>query len=191
MSLTPAFKIGEANAWIFMSVFLLQMLAIGLIDKRSWERSHVPVEARRSKSERYAGTAGNFVWLLAMGYSVFLPLQLGTLWFYAGLSVFAVGLAFLATATFNFIAAPANQLIQRGAYRLSRHPMYSAAFLICLGSGIAAASWLFVFLSMIMALCLYREALIEERYCLTKYGKAYQEYQSRTPRWIGVVRGRI
>ncbi len=106
MSLIPAFKIGVWNAWIFMCVFLLQMLAIMVVDKRVWERSHIPIEARQNKLERYIGTIGNFIWFLALGYSVFLPFQLGTLWFYMGFSVFIIGLTLLAIATFNFIGIP-------------------------------------------------------------------------------------
>jgi protein-S-isoprenylcysteine O-methyltransferase Ste14 len=162
------------------------MLAILFADKRVRERSHIPIEARRNKLERYMGIIGNFVWLLALGYSVFLPLQLGTIWFYFGLSFFVIGLTLMAIATFNFIATPADQLITKGAYNFSRHPMYLATFFICLGSGIAAASWLFIFFSLIMALCFYQEALIEERYCLNRYDNAYEEYINRTPRWIGV-----
>jgi hypothetical protein len=33
MSLIPAFEIGVWNAWIFMSVFILQMLVIMLLGK--------------------------------------------------------------------------------------------------------------------------------------------------------------
>ena len=186
MSLMPAFKIGIWNAWIFMSVFLLQMLAIMFVDKRVWERSHIPIDARRNKFERYVSIIGNFIWLLAMGYSVFLPLQIGTIWFYIGLSIFIIGLALMVIATFNFIATPADQLITKGAYNFSRHPMYLATFLVCLGSGIATVSLLFIFLGIIMALCFYQEALIEERYCLNRYGNVYQEYINRTPGWIGV-----
>jgi len=169
-----------------MSVFLLQMLAIMFVDKRVWERSHIPIEARRNKLERYVGIIANLIWLLALGYSVFLPLQLGTTWFYIGLSVFIIGLTLMALATFNFIATPADQLITKGAYQFSRHPMYVATFFICLGAGIATGSWLFIFFSIIMALCFYQEALIEERYCLNRYGNVYQEYINRTPGWIGV-----
>ena len=187
MSLMPAaLKIGIWNAWIFMSVFLLQMLAIVFIDKRVWERSHIPASVKRNKLERYVSIIGNFIWLLAMAYSVFLPLRLGTIWFYFGLSVFIIGLTLMAIATFNFIAAPSDQLITKGAYNFSRHPMYLATFFICLGSGIATVSCLFIFISIIMFLCFNHEALIEERYCLNKYGNAYQEYINRTPRWVGV-----
>jgi protein-S-isoprenylcysteine O-methyltransferase Ste14 len=187
VSFIPAFKIGIWNAWIFMSVFLIQMLAIMFADKRIRERSHVPIEARRNKLERYAGIVGNFTWLLAMGYSVFLPLQPGTFWFYSGLSFFIIGLILMVFATFNFITTPADQLIKKGVYQFSRHPMYLATFFICLGSGIAAASWLFIFFSVILSLCFHQEALIEERYCLEKYGSDYQEYLNRVPRWLGVT----
>lgn len=187
MSLIPAaFKIDIWNAWIFMSVFLLQMLAIRFIDKSVWERSHIPIDARRNRFERYTSIIGNFIWLLAMGYSVLLPLQIGTIWFHIGLSVFIIGLALMVIATFNFIATPADQLITKGAYKFSRHPMYLATFLICLGSGIATVSLLFIFLSIIMASCFYQEALIEERYCFNSHGNAYKEYINSTNRWIGV-----
>jgi protein-S-isoprenylcysteine O-methyltransferase Ste14 len=169
-----------------MSVFLLQMLAILLVDKRVWERGHTPKEARGSQLERSVGVIGNISWLSAMGYSVFLPLQPGTTWFTIGVAVFSMGSIIMALATYNFIYTPVDQVIAQGAYRFSRHPMYVAAVFICLGAGIAAGSWLLVLFSIIMALCWYQESLIEERYCLARYGNAYQEYIHRTPRLIGI-----
>ena len=182
----PTFKIGILNAWIFMSVFLIQMLVIMFADKRIREKSHVPGDTKRNMRERYGGIIGNFVWLLAMGYSVFLPIQFGAIWFYVGLSVFFIGFVVIAIATFNFITTPAELLITKGIYQFSRHPMYLATFFICLGTGIATVSWLFVLFSIIMASCFYQEALMEERYCLNRYGKAYKEYMNRTPAWIGI-----
>ena len=189
MSLLQAtLKIDLWNAWIFMSVFLLQMLAILLIDRRVSKRSHIPKEARQNKFERSVGIIGNLIWLLAMAYSVFLPLRLGTFWFYIGLSAFMVGLAIMVIATKDFMTAPADQLITKGAYAYSRHPMYLATFLICLGAGIATVSYPFLFLSLIMASCFYQEALIEERYCINKYGIAYEKYMNNTHRWASVRR---
>ncbi len=179
-------KIGIWNAWIFMSVFILQMVAMFLIDKRVWRKSHIPEEVKRKKFEKSASTIGNILWLLAMSYSIFLPLQLGTIWFYVGFSFFIVGLIFMSIGTTNFITTPADQLITKGVYKISRHPMYFSTFLICLGSGIATKSLLFACISIIMALCLYQEALIEDRYCLNKYGSVYLQYKRRTRTIIGV-----
>lgn len=168
-----------------MSVFLLQMVAIYFVDKQAWERSHLPGEASRNRLERYAGFTGNIAWFAAMIYSVFLPFQLGTVWFYVGLAVFFIGLIFITVATCNFIDTPAQQIITKGVYKISRHPMYLASFFICLGSGIAGKSWLFVFLSVLMGSCFYIEALAEEKYCLNKYGNAYEHYMNTTSRVIG------
>ncbi|MGB7055846.1 MAG: isoprenylcysteine carboxylmethyltransferase family protein, partial [bacterium] len=184
MSFIPIFKIGVWNAWIFMSIFVLQMLVIIFVGKRVSERSHVPKEVQRSRLERYTGIIAHISWLLALGYSIFLPFQLQTTWFYIGLFVFIVGLILMTIATIDFITAASDQLITKGAYRFSRHPIYLATFFICLGAGIASVSFVFIFISIIMAFCLNKEAFIEERYCLDKYGRAYQEYLSSVSRWI-------
>jgi len=186
MPLIPAFKIGVWNAWIFMSVFILQMIVMIFAGKHVWERSHVPAETRRSRSDKYVSLVSNLVWLAGMGYSIFLPFKLGTVWFYSGLILFIIGLAVMTIATCNFIYTPADQVITRGAYRLSRHPLYLATFFICLGSGIASASWLFILLTLIMVYCFHQEALLEEKYCLEEYNTAYQNYKNRVPRWIGI-----
>ena len=186
MSFLPPFKIGIWNAWIFMSVFVLQMIIIMFSDKRTRERSHVPPEAKRNKFERYIGIIANIFWLLALGYSIFLPLLFGSMWFYTGLTVFIIGLIIMGIATVNFITTSPDQMITKGAYRLSRHPMYLATFFICLGSGIAGVSGLFIFISVIMALCFHQEALIEERYCLDNYREAYKVYMNSVPRWLGI-----
>jgi len=186
MSLTPALRIGLWNAWIFMFIFAIQMLVMAFVGKDVRERSHIPKEFRRNRFERYTGTTANILWLLALAYSVFLPFQFATVWFYVGLLIFVVGAILMTTATFDFIAGNPDQVITKGAYKISRHPMYLAIILICMGAGIASLSFLLIFLTILMAFCLHREALIEERYCLGKYCGAYQEYLNNVPRWIGV-----
>ena len=186
MSLVPVFKIGLWNAWLPMSVFLLQMLVIMAGDHRIMEKSHVPAEAKHQGLEKHTGSVANAVWMLALIYSVFLPLQPGFPFFFDGLAVFAAGLILLIIATANFLTTPVDRLITQGAYRFSRHPMYLATLLICLGTGLAAASWIFLVLAVLMFLCFRLEAGLEERYCLEKYGDTYREYAGRTPRWLGL-----
>jgi len=182
----PELKLGFWNGWLFMSVFILQMLFMMLGDKSVQQRTHIPPEARRSKSERNVSLIANLLWLIALIYSVFLPLQLNTLWFYIGLAIFVIGLIILAAATMSFMITPVDELITKGIYRISRHPMYLSTFLICMGTGIGTVSWVFILLSLLMAYCFRGEALIEERVCLEQFGSDYQEYSKRVPRWIGI-----
>ena len=83
----PELKLGFWNGWLFMSVFILQMLVMMLGDKSVQQRTHIPPEARRSKSERNVSLIANLVWLAALIYSLFLPLQVNTLWFFIGLVI--------------------------------------------------------------------------------------------------------
>jgi protein-S-isoprenylcysteine O-methyltransferase Ste14 len=184
MSLVPAFEIGIWNAWIFMSSFLLQWLAIILAGKNVAQRSGHPADMKKSQAEKRAGIIGNSIWLLATLYSIFLPLQLGTVWFYLGLAIFLIGLGVLTAATINFATAPAEKPVTRGAYYFSRHPLYLSMFIIYIGTSIATASWLLFLLGVANIFWMRTETRVEERYCLERYNKDYREYMNRTPRWI-------
>ena len=186
MSLIPAFEIGLWNAWIFMSSFLLQWLAVGLAGKRVSQRTGHPTEMKRSKSDQRIGMAATITWVIATIYSIFLPLQSGTIWFYIGLGVFLSGLTILTIATLNFSTTPHDKLITGGVYHYSRHPMYLAMFLIYIGTSLASASWLFFLLTIGTGTLIRLETILEERYCLEKYSNAYREYMNRTQRWLGV-----
>jgi protein-S-isoprenylcysteine O-methyltransferase Ste14 len=186
MSLVPAFEIGIWNAWIFMSSFILQMLVIMLLGKKVWARSSLPSGIKRSKLEKSAPLVGNSVWGLATLYSIFLPLKLGTLWFYIGLPVFLVGLVILAIATADFATVPAEKPATKGAYYFSRHPLYLSMIIIYIGTAIATASWLFLLLGLANTFWVRIEVRVEERYCLERYNKDYREYINRTPRWLGL-----
>jgi len=186
MSLIPAFEIGIWNAWIFMSSFLLQWLVIILAGKNVAERSGHPADMKKSRAEKMTGIIGNAIWLLATIYSIFLPLELGTIWFYPGLAIFLIGLGVLTTATINFATAPADKPVTQGMYSFSRHPLYLSMFIIYLGTSIATASWVFFLLGIANIFWMRTEALVEERYCLERYSNTYREYMNGTPRWIGI-----
>jgi protein-S-isoprenylcysteine O-methyltransferase Ste14 len=125
---------------------------------------------------------------MAVAYSIFLPLQSGTIWFYAGLAIFLKGLVVLTTATINFATTPMDVPITRGIYHYSRHPMYLASLLIYFSVGISSASWVFLLILVIQSVSMRIAAVEEERYCLEKYGAAYREYMDRTPRWLGLLK---
>jgi protein-S-isoprenylcysteine O-methyltransferase Ste14 len=127
---------------------------------------------------------------ILIAYSVFLPLKLGTAWFYAGLTVYLVGLAIFLTAIVNVATTPMGQLFTKGLYHFSRHPMYIAVSIINVGVGIASASWIFLLLSVVIIVLYTSQVVAEERGCLETYGDEYQEYMNRTPRWIGIPKSR-
>jgi len=187
MLLVPAFKIGVWNAWIFMIWPWVDMLAVRLVGSDVYRRaSGLPSEMKTSHRYRVVSYVSMAVDTMAVAYSIFLPLQLGTRWFYAGLSIFLLGLVVLTAATVNFATTPMDVPITRGVYHYSRHPLYLASLLIYLSVGIASASWVFLLVFFVQSVSIRIAAVGEERCCLEKYGDAYREYIDRTPRWLGL-----
>jgi protein-S-isoprenylcysteine O-methyltransferase Ste14 len=193
MSLIPAFDIGLWNAWIFELCALLPLPILLLIGKRRASNSEKGADSKSeldymTKAERRLFGFSRVVMFLHVIYSIFLPLKLGTTWFYVGLPIALVGLIMLLTVWVKFATAiVGDELITTGLYRYSRHPMYLTWFLMNVGITIACASWLFLLLSIASVLFAnVRFAGFEERLCLEKYGDAYREYMDRTPRWLGL-----
>jgi len=184
VSLIPAFEIGLCNAWIFMLYHFLPMPLLMLIHRGETEQfQSVP----HSETEKKLYPVAWIVWLLASAYSIFLPLQLGTIWFYIGLPVSIVGLITYTIVIVTFATTPIdNEPLTKGLYRYSRHPMYITQLVLFVGVGIASASWLFLLFSIVYTILSFVIAIPEERFCCEKYGDAYREYMNRTPRWIGI-----
>lgn len=81
--------------------------------------------------------------------------------------------------------SPPKHLVTRGPYRVSRNPMYVGVLLMLLG-------WALLFWSPVLAtyaasmaaLFHLRIVLGEEPWLARTHGEAWDEYRSRTPRWL-------
>jgi protein-S-isoprenylcysteine O-methyltransferase Ste14 len=189
MSLIPEFELGLWNAWIFVLPHILIFGSSPLLKRESL----IKKESALWASPSYAGLDRMYLQLfrvimaILLLYSVFLPLAIGTVWFYAGLSVYLMGFAFIILAMLAFIATPVDKPNTTGIYSISRHPINLGTFSIYIGIGIASASWVYILLALI-SLAPIRNALMipEERMCCERFGNAYREYMNKTPRWIGI-----
>lgn len=188
MSLLPDFEIGLWNAWILMLYFPLHPLIVIVIDKLigvgdiDKKMGQVPCTG----TEKKIFNSVMVLIVLAFVYSVFLPLKLGTLWFYLGLSIYLVGLVMFLVAIVNIATTSHARPFTEGAYRYSRHPMTFWGNIMHLGVGIASASWVFLLFTVLAAILFHYLVIAEERGCLELYGDSYREYVNRTPRWIGI-----
>ncbi len=186
MPLIPAFEIGIWNAWILMVWLLIPFFAepLHIIPKGREKGSDFTAEF--SKAQKTALFSLHIIYLLMIIYSVFIPLKLGTAWFYAGLLIYLFGLFLYAMVLVGFATTPTDKLITRGIYRYSRNPMHLSQFPIFVGVGIAAASWVFLLIAVIYAISPILWVEAEERHCLKFYGDDYRKYMKQTPRWIGI-----
>ena len=187
MSLIPAFKIGVWNAWIFMLLDVLTFpLFIRIAKGRAPEVEGKSQVSAMSRTARITLYSSKIIYIPAFIYSIFLPLKLGTVWFYVGLPITLIGFITGVIVILNWAASPRGEPVTNGLYRYSRHPMYVTAFVFFLGVSIATASWVFLLFTILLIAASFYFAPLEEQSCLEKYGDAYREYMSRTPRYIGI-----
>jgi len=187
MSLIPEFELGLWNAWIFM----LPSLLLTLFSLRWFMEKRAPSpNMPMSKTNLSFCLVSKFTYFAAVIYSVFLPLKSGTIWFYLGLPITLIGLVGSVMTVVSWVNTPAGEIVTRGIYRFSRHPIYVTEVLLLLGVSMASASWFFLLFPTIVGVGVAYFIKMEEAQCISHYGNAYREYMDRTPRWIGMPRPR-
>jgi len=186
MSAVPAFEVGIWNAWI-LTVF---MLLVGMVPaffiskERAKQLESRPPYNNIEKISVLATHA--FIMPAVAIYSIFLPLKLDTAWLYTGLPICFMGGILMLISYINIKDTPPDELVTKGAYHISRHPLYFGQFLIYIGMGIACASWVLLLFALAW-IVLWQIALsAEERDLVEQYGETYRQYMNRTPRWIGI-----
>jgi protein-S-isoprenylcysteine O-methyltransferase Ste14 len=75
-------------------------------------------------------------------------------------------------------------LVQKGAYRYIRHPLYSSLILLSLGIFFKQISWTGVFLALLACTLIDVIAVIEEKENVTRMGQQYLDYMKKTRKFI-------
>ena len=193
MSLVPEFELGLWNAWIiavlgfllpWIPPFINKELASKRMGKIKWNEY--------GKTVKIALIITQFIIMpFTIIYSFFLPLKLGTIWFYVGLPISIVGIIMPIIAGVSFATAPLDKPLTTGVYRFTRNPEYFSVFLQYLGIGISCLSWIFILCAAAWITSFHIEVIqSEEPSLIEKYGDAYKEYMKQTPRWIGIPKSK-
>ena len=185
ISLIPPFEIGLWNAWIFMIWTIVTPILLSLLIKEKGVskilRTSVPMKHEKTLNIISMGAV-----IIGFLYSIFLPLKINTIWLYIGSLIFLFGFIFDLSILITLRSAKPDKPFTNGPYKYSRHPGYFALFMIMMSISIMSLSWVFLLITIICGIHLIIVAPVEEKYCLEKYGKVYQGYIERTPRWIGL-----
>jgi len=78
-------------------------------------------------------------------------------------------------------------LVQRGAYRYIRHPLYASLFWLGLGIFLKGISLVTAILTVVVIVALLATARIEEAENIRHFGPAYEEYMRQTKRFIPYI----
>jgi protein-S-isoprenylcysteine O-methyltransferase Ste14 len=187
VSLIPAFELGLWNAWIF----ILPMIIISILGSKILGKRGAEEVSSLTKRVKTANSLYFLILVLLYAYSIFLPLELNTVWFYAGVLIYLLGVLVVILSLLSFHTTPADKLVTKGVYRISRNPGYVGDFLVNTSVGIACLSWVFLLVAIAFFLLLrYYVVVVEEPFLIEKYGDTYKEYMNRTPRWIGIPKSK-
>ena len=183
MSLIPAFELGLWNAWIFILpiIIIFYLILPKIFGKRGSGEDLGLIKKEKILSIIYLSIV-----FASYAYTIFLPLKLGTIWFYAGLLVYLLGMFIENVAMLSFYTTPVEKPVTKGVYSISRNPQYVGDFFINISISIACLSWIFLLVAIVNLFLLRNFVVAEEHFLLDKYGNAYRDYMNRTPRWIGL-----
>jgi protein-S-isoprenylcysteine O-methyltransferase Ste14 len=186
MNTLPPFRLGVANQWLLLLVYAGALIFSVLRlpkDERQWlfADSKLLLQGHKKLLLRL-GQLLAFAIIVCM---VFTPLWAVPAWLSViGLAVYVCGLVMVVVAIYYFGRAPDNEPVVAGPYRFSRNPQWVGLFLVFLGLAISGGSWLVVLAVFVLGAIYHIQILEEESACRAKYGRAYEEYAKKVPRYL-------
>ena len=191
MSFIPEFELGLWNAWIFVFLgLLIGFISWSLIGKKAMKKFRFVPNGPKTGVNKTSQKLFLLLAIASMVYSVFLPIKLGTPWFYGGLTIWVLSMVISLISFVSFGTTSHDEIVSKGTYRISRNPVFLSGFLADFGLGIACASWIYVLYAVIDLILMHFHARAEERFLLEKYGDTYRDYMNRIPRWIGIPKSK-
>ncbi len=175
------FSIGVTNVWLGCLVLVILHIIVGANKKLSKRMGDV---SWYSSYEKKLAIIISFLMFSFYILSIWIPLKIGTPWFYIGLVVFISGFLGNIISTYDYASTPENETVTKGMYKLSRNPLYFYYGLMILGLTIASLSVFLFILWLLMTIVTHLIILAEEQYCLKTYGTSYQEYMQKVPRYF-------
>jgi protein-S-isoprenylcysteine O-methyltransferase Ste14 len=95
----------------------------------------------------------------------------------------------LGTSFTGDVRARSDQaVVDRGAYRILRHPAYTAGIILNTGVGVALGSWAAALLMAVASFAVYSYRIaVEERALVTAIGDPYRQFMARRKRLIPFI----
>ena len=142
----------------------------------------------------FAGVGGGLTLAQAAARAHVAPLPDGAWWpVIAGLVIAAIGIALRLWSILTLgrffrcviVIQPEHQVVDRGPYRVLRHPSYTGLLVGVLGLALALDDWVALLAAVLLSLAgLLVRIRAEERALLAAMGEQYADYMARTWRLV-------
>lgn len=118
------------------------------------------------------------------------PLDIKVLW-YMGWISWAAGMTLIALAYYYIYIRKTKILIERGIYKVIRHPLYLGWILsVFIATIFLYQHWIFIVIGIFGVATLYLISIEEERLNIKQFGNSYRSYMVRVPR-MNLILGSI
>jgi protein-S-isoprenylcysteine O-methyltransferase Ste14 len=185
MRLFPTFGLSVLDGWLLLGAYFLG-LTLNVLTFPREKRRKLFLEPHYPKGD-WRGMVlllGRLAAISLVASLIFTPLQIGSLFFYAGLAIYLLGFAVVMRSLVEYRRAEADCPVSQGIYIVSRNPQWIGLVLVFAGTALAVATWLQLGLLAVLVVAYHFQILLEERTCLGLYGKDYQAYMKRVPRYL-------
>jgi len=174
-------EIGLCNAWIGAVIAWLSGMAI-MLNRQTARR--LTDMSWYTQGDKYSAFGSMFFMYVLIIFSIWIPMKTGTVWFYAGVVIYAAGYICNVIAMHNYATTPHDEPVVKGMYRVSRNPLYFFYSVMFLGLCVASASVPLFIVWIMYNIPTHFIILGEERYCLETYGDSFWEFMGRVPRYF-------
>jgi protein-S-isoprenylcysteine O-methyltransferase Ste14 len=170
------------NAWYLTAPILIVGIYIAVRHRDTAKR--MADMTGYTRKERAVTVFASSTPHLFMLLTLFIPLSPHTVAVVIGAPLYAIGLIGFLVAVANYIKSPPEALATHGIYTLSRNPMYVAALLAYAGITVLTLNFLLAILLIMMIPLHHMMIQSEERACVKRFGKHYEQYRKDTPRYL-------
>ncbi len=170
------------NAWVLAVPLLFLPLYIAVRHRDATKRmADMSGNTRKEKAVTIAASLTHHLFMLLF---IFIPLSSNMLAVVIGAPLYAIGLIGFVAAVASYIKAIPEGLATHGIYRITRNPMYVTALLVYAGMAMMTINLLLSVLLIVMIFLHHLMILSEERACVIRFGKQYEQYRIDTPRYL-------
>ncbi len=185
-----------SGAWLFALCFL----AWFIFELWTNTRTHAPGSVKRDRLSRYVVVSVNVLSFTLAFWATLLhrfDLTVARAYvFYLGLALMVAGVFFRGYAIHQLgryflpevVIQPGQRIMDRGLYRVLRHPSYTGSFITFVGYGLALTNALSLLIVLALPALGYTFRIrVEEAALCEAFGDEYRDYMRRTKRLIPFV----
>jgi protein-S-isoprenylcysteine O-methyltransferase Ste14 len=183
MEFFPHIELTLFGGWIFLGI-LWSVPCLTLITVSKGMRDKLTDRSNFSTKQKRYLIISKVLALIEIVLIAITPLNYPSIDFNIGITIYLLGMAGFITAIWNYVKTPLNQPVTRGIYRISRNPQEFMIGVSCLGICFLIGSGIALIVLLTAKVFTHFCIIAEEEACLRLYGKSYQEYMEKVPRYF-------